>query len=101
MLPFINIESLRNRPLSLLTFVLGFGIGACKPAETEDFSSLFLSCNESDISFKVEGQLIPAQQQVLNKKSRYFEKVFSSGMAESRQGIIEIKDCEYGVFQGK
>jgi len=60
-----------------------------------------LSQNESDITLKVEGQIIPAHKRILMKKSRYFGKVFKSGMAESKQKIIEIKDCEYDVFKGK
>jgi len=60
-----------------------------------------MSQNESDVGFKVQDQLIRAHKKVLMKKSRYFEKVFNSGMAESTQEIIEIKDCEYYVFIGK
>jgi len=56
---------------------------------------------ESDITFKVEGQLIPAHKKVLLKKSRYFSSLFKSGMAESVQDLIEINDCEYDIFKGK
>jgi len=60
-----------------------------------------MSQTESDIAFKVQDELDPAHKQILVKKSRYFEKVFNSGMAESKQEIIEIQDCESEVFKGK
>ncbi len=80
---------------------LDFGFSTEKTAEEEKLSSLFMNQNESDVAFKVQDQLIPAHKSVLMKKSRYFEKVFNSGMAESKQDVIEISDCEYEVFKGK
>ncbi len=65
------------------------------------FGALFMSQIESNVSFKIEGKVIPAHKRVLMKKSRYFEKMFNSGMAESKQDVIDIQDCEYDVFQGK
>ena len=64
-------------------------------------SALFMSPIESDIVFKIEGQLISAHKRILMEKSRYFEKVFNSGMAESKQDMIEIQDCHYDIFKGK
>ena len=58
-----------------------------------------MSHTDSDIAFKIEEKVIPAHKSVLIKKSRYFENVFKSGMAESRQDVIEIKDCEYEIFK--
>ncbi len=69
----------------------------------------------SDISFKVQNKVIPAHKQILMKRSPYFENLFNStfnlilsyqfsplsgGMAESRQDVIEINDCEFDVFKG-
>jgi len=71
-------------------------------AEEQYFSSLFMSETDSDIAFKVEGKIFPAHKRILMKRSQYFEKLFNSGMVESKQDVIEIKDCESAdVFQGK
>jgi len=80
---------------------LGFKICAPKSAEEEYLGGLFMNQEKSDVTFKIEDQLIPAHKQVLMRKSRYFEGVFNSGMAESTQEVIEIKDCEYEIFKGK
>ncbi len=55
--------------------------------------------NESDIAFKIEEKVIPAHKSILMKKSRYFANVLNSGMAESTQDVIEVKDCEYEIFK--
>ncbi len=55
---------------------------------------------ESDFMFEVENKLIYAHKEILVQKSRYFENLFKSGMAESRQQTIKIKDCEFLVFKG-
>ena len=65
------------------------------------FGSLFMSQIESDLSFKIEGKVIPAHKRILMKKSKYFDKMFKSGMAESKQDVIDIQDCEYDIFTGK
>jgi len=70
-----------------------------KSAEELSMASLFMSQEESDIALKVEGKTIPAHKKVLIQKSKYFANLFKSGMVESRQDIIEIKDCDYPVFQ--
>jgi len=77
--------------------ILGIDFGITAPKATRE--ALLTSKNELDITFRVQGQLIPAHKQVLTEKSRYFYKAFNSGMAESRQDIIEIEDCEYEVFK--
>ncbi len=59
-----------------------------------------MSEEESDISFKIDDQIIPAHKKILIPRSRYFANLFNSGMAESKQQVIEINDCEYHVFQG-
>jgi len=61
--------------------------------------SLFMSEDESDISFMVEDKTLHAHKEILSLKYQYFKNLFNSGMAESRQKIIKIPDCEYRVFQ--
>ena len=56
---------------------------------------------KSDIAFKVEERIIPAHKEILIQKSKYFAGLFNSNMAESKQDVIEINDCEYETFKGK
>jgi len=67
--------------------------------ETEE-KSLFMNKEGSDITLKVQDKLIPAHKEVLIKRSKYFAALFNSGMSESREDVIEIKDCENEIFQG-
>jgi len=70
---------------------------------------------ESDIKFKVQEEILPAHKKVLINKSRFFAGLFKSkrlfnlsklifvslgGMAETKQDVIEIKDCDFVVFRG-
>lgn len=55
----------------------------------------------SDIMFNVENQIIYAHKEILIRKSTYFDNLFNSGMTESRQLIIEFRDCEYSPFKGQ
>ncbi len=87
--------------LFLMNLWIAFGISAPKSAEEEYLSSLFMSQEKSDITFKVQDQLIPAHKEILLKKSKYFAGLFNSNMAESKQDVIEITDCEYETFKGK
>ena len=59
-----------------------------------------MSQEESDVSFKIQDQILPAHKQILIGKSRYFKNLFESGMAESRQQVIEIDNCELPLFKG-
>jgi len=70
-----------------------------KSAEEKHVADLFMSQEKSDITFKINDQTIPAHKQILIQKSKYFANLFNSGMAESRQDLIEITDCDYVVFQ--
>jgi len=69
---------------------------------------------KSDLKLKVQDKIIPAHKHILIEKSKYFANLFNSihfsyhpdlifkikgGMAESRQDIIEILDCNSLVFQ--
>ncbi len=67
----------------------------------EDLNSLFLNQNESDISFKIQNNIISAHKKVLMQKSKFFSDLFNSGMRESKLEIIDIDDCELDVFKGK
>jgi len=70
-----------------------------KTPEDQQIMSMFMSHKESDVTFTVEGQILPAHKGILIQKSQYFKNLFNSGMIESRQQVIEIPDCEYMVFQ--
>jgi protein-L-isoaspartate O-methyltransferase len=52
----------------------------------------------SDISFDVEGTVIPAHKLILQVRTEYFHRMFSSGLRESQQSIIRIYDCSPAVF---
>ena len=43
-----------------------------------DIKALFMNEKESDVKFKVEGQIIPAHKEVLIEKSRFFAGLFRS-----------------------
>jgi len=51
-----------------------------------------------DISFDVEGTIIPAHKLILRVRTEYFNSMFSSGLRESQQKIIRIYDCTPQVF---
>jgi len=85
-LAFLNLDHIVN-------------LGNTKSPEEERILSLFMSEEESDVSFKVEDKTLPAHKDILIQKSKYFANLFNSGMVESRQNIIEIPDCEFQVFQ--
>ncbi len=87
--------------MNIYLFPLDLGICAPRSIEEEKIRSLFMSQTDSDVAFSIEDKVIPTHKSILREKSPYFENVFDSGMAESRQDTIQIKDCEYEVFQGK
>jgi len=95
-LALLNIESKIFNYFNLLSLLIdvNFSIQEKGP------EPLFMHEEGSDISFKIEGQIIPAHKQILVEKSRYFKNLFNSGMAESRQKIIELDNCELAIFKG-
>jgi len=60
--------------------------------------SLVNSVFFQDISFDVEGTIIPAHKLILRVRTEYFNSMFASGLRESQQKIIRIYDCTPQVF---
>jgi len=52
----------------------------------------------SDIAFDVEGTIIPAHKLILQVRTEYFHRMFSSGLRESQSNIIRIFDCSPSTF---
>ena len=73
----LNLEGKEN-VLSSLLREIEFELLNPKSPEEKRLESLFLSDKESDITFKVQGKLIPAHKEVLIQKSRYFANLFNS-----------------------
>jgi len=92
----LSLESIIIKKCSFLKYS-DLGLLA---SESEEQKCLFMNEEESDISFKIEDKIIAAHKNILIQKSRYFANLFKSDMAESRQQIIEIDDCEYSIFKG-
>jgi protein-L-isoaspartate(D-aspartate) O-methyltransferase len=54
----------------------------------------------SDITFVVEGSVaVPAHRLILEVRTEYFMRMFSSGLRESQSNKIEIFDCTKSVFR--
>ncbi|CAG9318876.1 unnamed protein product [Blepharisma stoltei] len=60
--------------------------------------SLFNNPSFSDIKFIVEGRAIYAHKVIITMLSEPFQGMFASGMRETREGSIEIKDISYRTF---
>jgi len=67
-----------------------------KTEEEKRFEALFLNEKDSDITFKVQDQQIPAHKEVLIKKSKYFANVLKN----TTESVIEILDCDESTFKG-
>eukprot|EP01126_Amoeba_proteus_P060753 TRINITY_DN8079_c0_g1_i2.p1 TRINITY_DN8079_c0_g1~~TRINITY_DN8079_c0_g1_i2.p1 ORF type:complete len:208 (-),score=48.10 TRINITY_DN8079_c0_g1_i2:779-1402(-) len=52
----------------------------------------------SDVTFNVDGHLLPAHKLILRVRSEYFGNMFSSGLSESRDSVITIHDCSKPIF---
>jgi len=52
----------------------------------------------SDITFFVEGKKVPAHKLILEVRTDYFRRMFSSGLRESQSNEIQIFDCTPSVF---
>jgi len=80
---------------------------AIKSDDEKHLISRFMNQEGSDITFQIEGQTIPAHEEVLIKKcpdlAKLFERIiigldsYFIMIDDSKQ---EIKDCEFLVFQG-
>jgi len=53
----------------------------------------------ADIIFEVEGEDIPAHKAILAYRSRYFMKMFTSGMSESHSTRIAIPNIKSPIFK--
>lgn len=60
--------------------------------------SLFNTPTYSDIKFIVEGHTIYAHKVIITMLSEAFQGMFASGMRESRDGTVEIKDISHRTF---
>jgi len=64
----------------------------------ERLSMLVGSEELSDVTFHVAGTRIPAHKFILRVRSEYFNNMFSIGLKESRNTVIEIQDCTDAIF---
>jgi len=66
----------------------------------KDYESLLF--NESlfsDVSFSVDGDKIPVHKNILCARSSYFRGMFTSGLKESAEHLITIKDVDKAMFK--
>jgi len=52
----------------------------------------------SDIGFDVDGTIIPSHKLIIQVRTEYFHRMFSSGLKESQSNIIRIFDCSPSIF---
>jgi len=65
----------------------------------DDLEKLVTNSLFSDVTFVVEGtQRLPAHKLILQVRSEYFCRMFSSGLRESQSKNIKIVDCTATVF---
>jgi len=64
----------------------------------ESLSSLVNNKTFSDIAFDVDSTVIPSHKLILQVRTEYFHRMFSSGLRESHSNIIRIYDCSPSVF---
>jgi len=71
------------------------------PTLSSDFLRLFESGQNTDVTFKFDsdGAQVRAHRTILAARSAYFERMFSSGMEESRSGVVHIADCDAAAFR--
>lgn len=59
----------------------------------------FVKCSQfADVTFAVEGELIPAHKAILCGRSEHFRAMFTSGMRESQAEVIEVHDITLPAF---
>jgi len=61
--------------------------------------NLFRSDLHSDIAFLVEGEKYPAHRCIVSQRSSYLHAMFTSGLKEARQQVIEIADLSSETFK--
>ncbi|XP_021959452.1 RCC1 and BTB domain-containing protein 1 isoform X2 [Folsomia candida] len=64
----------------------------------DDIGALWVSKENLDVVFSVEGKTISAHKCILACRSEYFAKMFNHEWKEA-QGVIDIKDTQYEIFE--
>jgi len=67
--------------------------------DLDQISKFYLKSLFSDVIFKVQEKKFFAHKLVLATRCKFFSNLFSSGMAESDQKEIEIKECKSETFE--
>lgn len=83
-----TVTSLQDEPITVNTDL------------QKDYESLLF--NEtlfSDVSFSVDGDKIPVHKNILCARSSYFRGMFTSGLKESAEHLITIKDVDKAMFK--
>lgn len=65
-----------------------------------DLLDLLESATDSNVTFVVQEERILAHRAILSKRCDYFERMFASGMQETVDKEVEVKDAEPEVFRG-
>jgi len=60
---------------------------------------LFNEALFSDVTFSVEGEKIPVHRNILCVRSSYFRGMFTSGLKESAEQLITLKDVDKVMFK--
>ena len=81
-----------SKPWSLATKVPA-------PTLSQDNRALFEEGTCSDVTFRVQGEVIQAHSQVLCARSEVFKKQLGAGMQESVSKTIVIEDCDITTFK--
>jgi len=66
---------------------------------SNDLEKQFGNQENSDVTFQVGDDVIPAHKWILRVRSTYFETLFASGMRESTTNQIEVKDADAESFK--
>lgn len=69
------------------------------PSIGSQFLSLLDTCENSDVTFIVEGRCLKAHSQILCARSEVLERQLHSGMRESVSKEIVVDDCEVTTFK--
>lgn len=65
-----------------------------------DLLDLLESGTDSNVTFVVKEDRIMAHRGILSKRCDYFQRMFASGMQETVDKEVEVKDAEPEVFRG-
>ena len=95
----LNLESTLDC-FNCSSYEIEIGLSITETPEKSHLRSKFMNKEGSGITFKIGSQEIPAHKEILIQKSEYFQPLFESGLSESKQHIIEVKDCEFLTFRG-